>query len=93
MKSVTCDNCTNEIILSEDIIIETDIDGIEVKYFECLECTEKYIISCIDDYIRKEQRRYFKLKQEAGRSDDAIKCLNNMKLHSDRIKLKVKDKL
>ena len=46
------------------------------------------MISCIDEYIMKEQRRYQKLNSDNNKAD-ALKCLKNMKVHSDRLKNKI----
>lgn len=89
-----CDKCNEEFILDDNDIKHKLIDYmlVNVTYFECSNCNEKYIVSCEDKYILKEQRRYKKLK-ESNDNAKAIKCLNNMKLHSDRLKEKVKDKI
>ena len=85
---VICDECNKEFVIElRDIVeVELNIDrkNVLVQYFECSHCKYKYITLCIDDYIEKEQRRYKKLKDH----DKRIKCLNNMKTHSDRLKLK-----
>lgn len=88
--NLKCDKCNEEFILDDKDIKCKSLDDvlINVTYFECSNCNEKYIVSCEDKYILKEQRRYKKLK-ESNDNAKAIKCLNNMKLHSDRLKLKV----
>lgn len=89
--NIKCDKCCEEFSLENKDIITKEIDNlhISVRYFECKHCSEKYITECIDNYISKEKRRYEKLTD----NDKKIKCLSNMKLHSDRLKLKVIDLL
>jgi transcription elongation factor Elf1 len=86
-----CDNCKQEIQIEAKDIKFKAIDElmVNVTYFECIHCDKKYIVSCIDKYILKEQRRYFKLVRENGKHDATIKALKNMKIHSDRLKDKV----
>ena len=92
-RNLNCDCCNKEFILeAQDIKIKI-IDDVEVSYFECKHCNYKYITTCIDDYIRKEQRRYQKLIKSIDKVDKTQKCLRNMKLHSDRLKAKIIDKL
>ncbi|MGL5330188.1 MAG: hypothetical protein ACRDD7_13035 [Peptostreptococcaceae bacterium] len=85
---LACDICNNEFILEAHNIQTKIIDNVEIIYFECRHCSYKYITTCIDDYIRKEQRRYQKLIKDIDNVDKTHKCLNNMKLHSDRLKIK-----
>lgn len=87
--NLNCDCCNKEFILEAKDIKTRIINDVEVSYFECKHCKHKYITTCIDDYIRKEQRRYNRLTDK----DKKLKCLQNMKRHSDTLKLKIKDKL
>lgn len=89
MQYICCNKCDKEFSIEAKNIKTIIIDNIKVQYFECKHCKEKYITSCIDDYIDKEQIRYKKLNEHNKRS----KCLKNMKIHSDRLKDKVEDKL
>lgn len=84
-----CDNCEQEIHIEAKDIKNKIIDNIEVSYFKCKYCNDKYITTCIDDYIKKEQKRYFKLSRMNGKHEATLKALENMKVHSDRLKLKV----
>lgn len=88
---IKCDKCEQEFLLERKDIKHRAIDElmINVSYFECSNCKQKYIIECVDQYILKEQRRYKKLSDR----NKKLKCLNNMKVHSDRLKLKVIDLL
>lgn len=95
---VICDECNKEFFIETEDLIETkltiDNKKVSTTWFKCSHCNKKYITSCIDDYIEKEQRRYEKLvdnckKNKTSNQDRRIKCLNNMKTHSDRLKLKV----
>lgn len=86
-----CDKCEREFLLESEYIKHRAIDAlmINVSYFECSNCKQKYITECVDQYILKEQRRYKKLSDR----NKKLKCLNNMNVHSDRLKLKVIDLL
>ncbi len=84
-----CDNCKQEIHIEAQDIKNKIIDNIEVSYFECKYCNNKYITTCIDDYIKKEQNRYLKLGRRNGKYEATKKALKNMKIHSGRLKLKV----
>ncbi|SCI45591.1 Uncharacterised protein [uncultured Clostridium sp.] len=86
-----CDNCKQEIQIEAKDIKLKSIDElmVNVTYFECSRCNKKYIVSCVDKYILKEQRRYLKLGRGNGKYEATIKALKNMKIHSDRLKYKV----
>ena len=90
-----CDNCEQEFLLEAKDINHRAIDElmINVSYFECSNCKQKYIIECVDQYILKEQRRYLRLSRQNGKNESTMKALKNMKVHSDRLKLKVIDLL
>lgn len=90
-----CDNCEQEFLLEAKDIKHRYIDEVMIKvsYFECSYCNEKYITHCEDEYILKEQRRYFKLSKQNGEYNATMKALKNMKVHSDRLKLNIIDLL
>lgn len=79
---VTCNECNK----SFEIKCKTKvIDDIEVTYFKCTKCNHLYIISCVNDYIKKEQRRYKKLNNKT-----LLKmCSKNIMLHNNRLKNKL----
>lgn len=94
-----CDICTKEFEITKDNILTKNIDGIKVQYFICEHCGFRYIVSCIDSYIAKEQRRLEKLdklisitkfieKQRELRLK-ANKLIHHMKTHNDRLKAQV----
>nr|WP_302417069.1 hypothetical protein [uncultured Romboutsia sp.] len=92
---IKCDKCEQEFLLERKDIKHRAIDElmINVSYFECSNCKQKYIIECVDQYILKEQRRYLRLSRQNGKYESTMKALKNMKVHSDRLKLKVIDLL
>lgn len=116
MENIKCDKCNKEFSLEVRDINTKAIDDIQVSYFECKHCNHKYITTCVDNYIIKEQRRYqniFKEIQELIRitvrsdktnitqydkklealKDKKLKCLENMKLHSNILKEKIKNRV
>lgn len=90
---VICDQCNHSFNIEEEDLKEKMIDDIEVTYLECKECNHKYVTSCVDEYIMKEQRRYQKLIKDINKTNKSQKCLRNMKLHSDRLKKKLLNKI
>lgn len=96
MIKVKCDICDNEFTISEEKIQKKKVKYIEVNYFECENCNHKYITSCYDDYILKEQRRLKKLDEKIVSEFDiskkkklinkSQKLLKHLKIHSDRLK-------
>lgn len=116
MDRIRCDKCNKEFSLDAEDIKTKIIDNIEVQYFECKHCDEKYIIICTDDYIIKEQQRYkcitddiqalvraIKNNKQTNTTkyykklnelvDKQIRYLDNIKLHSSSLKLKVIDRV
>ncbi len=87
MENIKCDKCNKEFSLEAKDIKHRAIEElmINVSYFECSNCKQKYITECIDQYILKEQRRYNKLSDRKMK----LNCLNNMRVHSDRLKAKI----
>lgn len=90
-----CDNCEQQFLLEAKDIKHRVIDDlmINVSYFECSNCKQKYITECVDQYILKEQRRYLRLARHNGKYESTMKALENMKVHSDRLKSKIINKL
>lgn len=96
MGKVKCDICDNEFMISKEKVINQKINEIDINYFECIRCNHKYISSCYDSYILKEQRRlknlYKKISSEVdvNKKSELIhksqKLLNHLKVHSDRLK-------
>lgn len=86
MENIVCDKCNKEFSLEAKDLESKIVDDTEVQYFECKHCNHKYITACIDSYNRKELRRYNRLSD----SDKKLKCLQNMKTHSDMLKDKIK---
>lgn len=76
---VTCNECNNTFEINCDMKL---INDIEVTYFKCSECNKLYIVCCVDEYIKKEQRRYKKLKNEVLKKT----CHKNITLHSNMLK-------
>lgn len=76
---VTCNECNKTFEINCDMKL---INNVEVTYFKCNECNTLYIICCVDEYIKKEQRRYKKLKNEVLKKI----CHNNITLHSNMLK-------
>lgn len=118
LEAVKCDKCNEEFSLEAEDIKTKVIDEvlITVSFFECPHCQHKYITSCVDNYIRKEQIRYKNIikdiqdlirtnvrsnkinitqydKKLKVLKDKKTRCLDNMKLHSDILEDKVKDRL
>lgn len=85
---IMCDKCQHQFDLESKNIMKIEIQDIEIQYFICEECKDIFIVSCINDYMKMQQIRYKKYK-EAGNNDKALKCLNHMKTHNDRLKRKV----
>lgn len=79
---VSCNECNNTFEINCDMKL---INDIEVTYFKCSECNKLYIICCVDEYIKKEQRRYKKLKNEGLKKT----CHKNITLHSNMLKKKM----
>lgn len=67
---VNCDKCNKDFNLKLRNLKKKVIDGIEVMYFTCKHCNEKYLYSCIDDYIKSKQKAYKNLENK-------IKALSN----------------
>lgn len=94
-----CDICTKEFEITKDNILTKDVAGIEVKYFLCEHCGFRYITSCIDSYMVKEQRRLKKLDIQiaSSKSNDnkqelilkSQKLLKHLKTHHERLKEQV----
>lgn len=118
MENIICVECNKEFTLEAKDIKTKAIDEvlITISFFECPQCHRKYIVSCTDSYIRKEQIRYQNITKDIQKlvrtvtrekkpnvtqydksikelKDKKLRCLDNMKTYSDRLKEKVKDKL
>ena len=69
---VKCDICDIEFDLSGEKIKVKNVNGIEVTYFECNSCNHKYIISCYDDYVLREQNKLKKLDEKISAADSTV---------------------
>ncbi|HBF5135009.1 hypothetical protein C4T01_00120 [Clostridioides difficile] len=72
-----CNNCGRKIAVSNKELKTKVIDNTTVTYFVCRRCNEKFIVSCVDDYIKYKQAEYKNLK------DSEAKVLQDMKEYSD----------
>lgn len=97
--NVKCDICNIEFELNREKIKTITVNGIEVNYFECNSCNHKYITSCYDDYVLREQRKLKKLDEKIsvttnGKEREKLmiksqRMLKHLKTHSDRLKMDV----
>ena len=102
MVKVKCDICNTEFIISKESILKKSIDDIKVEYFKCPECEEVFIITCIDSYVEREQRKLKSLDEKISNTINThererliIKSqrkLKHLKTQSDRLKDEVKKK-
>ncbi|MCC0654704.1 hypothetical protein [Clostridioides sp. ES-S-0001-03] len=72
-----CNNCGKKITVSNKELKTKLIDNTTVTYFVCRRCNAKFVVSCMDDYIKHKQEEYKKLK------DSEAKLLQDMKEYSD----------
>ncbi|ENY8694368.1 TPA: hypothetical protein OLY09_003332 [Clostridioides difficile] len=72
-----CNNCGKEVNVNDRDLKTKVIDNTTVTYFMCSRCFEKFVVSCMDDYIKHMQEEYKKLK------DSEAKLLQGMKEYSD----------
>ncbi|MDM0364165.1 hypothetical protein QVB34_18140 [Clostridioides difficile] len=72
-----CNNCGKEVNVNDRDLKTKVIDNTTVTYFMCSRCFEKFVVSCMDDYIKHKQEEYKKLK------DSEAKLLQDMKEYSD----------
>ena len=95
---VKCDICDVEFEINNPAKVK-NVNGIEVTYFECNSCNHKYIISCYDDYVLREQNKLKKLDEKIsattnGKEREKLmiksqRLLKHLKTHSDRLKRSV----
>lgn len=96
---VKCNICDIEFDLSGEKIKVKNVNGIEVTYFECNSCNHKYITSCYDDYVLREQKKLKKLDEKISETTNgkereklmikSQRLLKHLKTHSDRLKRSV----
>lgn len=96
---VKCDICDIEFEINNPAMKVKNVNGIEVNYFECNNCNHKYITSCYDDYVLREQRKLKKLDEKIsvttnGKEREKLiiksqKLLRHLKTHSDRLKMDI----
>ncbi|EGT3772699.1 TPA: hypothetical protein ACMVEP_003479 [Clostridioides difficile] len=72
-----CNNCGKEVNVNDRDLKTKVIDNTTVTYFVCHRCNEKFIVSCVDDYVKYIQAEYKNLK------DSEAKLLQSMKEYSD----------
>lgn len=96
---VKCDICDVEFEIDNSKMKVKNVNGIEVNYFECNKCNHKYITSCYDNYVLREQKKLKKLDEKIATTIDgkerekliikSRKLLKHLKTHSDRLKMEI----
>ena len=62
MNKIICDKCKAEIPMTKDLIETKHLSGgIEINFFRCGKCGEKYLIDVTDRTAREKQIEYAKL--------------------------------
>ena len=61
---VKCDICDVEFEIDNSKMKVKNVNDIEVNYFECHKCNHKYITSCYDNYVLREQNKLKKLDEK-----------------------------
>ncbi len=96
---VKCDICDIEFEINSFEIKVKNVNGIKVNYFECHKCNHKYVTSCYDNYVLREQKKLKKLDEKIsattnGKEREKLmiksqRMLKHLKTHSDRLKMDV----
>lgn len=96
---VKCDICDVEFEIDNSKMKVKNVNDIEVNYFECHKCNHKYITSCYDNYVLREQNKLKKLNEKIsattnGKEREKLmiksqKLLKHLKTHSDRLKMDI----
>jgi hypothetical protein len=65
MNKIVCDKCNQDIKMTKELI-ETKYlkDGIQIKFFRCGNCKEKYLIDVTDTEVRNKQRELRKWAEQ-----------------------------
>ena len=62
MNKIICDECKAEIQMTKDLMETKHLSGgIQINFFRCSKCGEKYLIDVTDRATREKQIEYTKL--------------------------------
>ncbi|HBG7314073.1 hypothetical protein NMF85_10660 [Clostridioides difficile] len=64
MSKIICDKCNHSFKVNLKDIKTYFIDDIEIKYFKCRKCKERYIISFEDDKLKEMKKNYNEMLNE-----------------------------
>lgn len=95
-----CDKCENEFVIEEDSLKAKTIDDVNIKYFKCPYCSEKFIYIVEDKYTLQKQNKIKniqeKLKEPGNKKADKLyknmkKIMKDVFEYQRRLKTKYKD--
>lgn len=88
MSMIVCDKCKFEW-LAKDIVFEelvlNEAEGVKMRYFQCPECGEEYIVDVTDRELRKQIQVFKKMKRKYIRMYNARESETRLRNYGERL--------
>ena len=71
MNKIICDSCKTEIPMTKDLIETKHLSGgIQINFFRCRKCGEKYLVDVTDRTTREKQQELRKWSEQRKKALD-----------------------
>lgn len=88
MAMITCDKCGFEWLAEQtqfQEVILNEAEGVKMRYFQCAECNEEYIVDVTDRELRRQITVFKKMKRKYIRMYNAKESQTKLRNYGERL--------
>lgn len=88
MAMITCDKCGFEWLANQTVfeeIVLNEAEGVKMRFFQCPECNEEYIVDVTDTELRKMLTVFKKMKKKYIRMYNAHESQTRLRNYGERL--------
>ena len=88
MAMITCDKCGFEWLAEQTVfqeIVLNQAEGVKMRFFQCAECGEEYIVDVTDNEIRKLMVVFKKMKKKYMKMYHAKESATRLRNYGERL--------
>lgn len=88
MAMITCDKCGFEWLAKQtqfQEVVLNEAEGVKMRYFQCAECGEEYIVDVTDTELRKLITVFKKMKRKYIRMYNAKESQTRLRNYGERL--------
>lgn len=88
MSMIVCDKCNFEWLAKDTVFEEhvlNEAEGVKMRYFQCQECGEEYIVDVTDRELRRQIQVLKKMKRKYIRMYNAHESQTRLRNYGERL--------